>query len=130
MHPRQASSPYLLSGLVRCELCHKSLTAAEAKGGKHSYYVCQSILNGGSGSCETPRLNSERFERLIIQQIRDHILTASNIRDLVKLVDEEIDGVAREQREGLAAIDAESAEVRRKIDRLWHVVETSDMEGQ
>ncbi len=128
VHPRQTASPYLLSGLVRCELCRKALTAAEAKGGKYSYYVCQSILNGGSGSCETPRLNSERIERLIIQQLRDHILTESNIRDLVRMVDEEMDGVAREQRERLEAIDAESAEVRRKIERLWHVVETSDME--
>ena len=34
VHPRQAASRYLLSGLVRCELCRKALTAAEAKGGK------------------------------------------------------------------------------------------------
>ena len=128
VHPRQAASRYLLSGLVRCGLCRRALTAAEAKGGQYSYYVCQSILNGGSKSCETPRLNAGRFERLIIRQIRDHILTESNIRELVKLVDEEMDGVAREERERLEAIEAEQAEVRRKMDRLWHVVESSDME--
>ncbi|MCY3570722.1 MAG: recombinase family protein [Chloroflexi bacterium] len=128
LNPRQAASRYLLSGLVRCELCRKALTAAEAKGGKYSYYVCQSILNGGSKSCETPRLNASRFERLIIEQIRAHILTESNIRELVKLVDEEMDGVAREERERLETIEAEQEEVRRKMDRLWHIVESSDME--
>ena len=29
----------------------RMLTAAEAKGGKYTYYVCQSILESGSGSC-------------------------------------------------------------------------------
>ena len=128
VHPRQAASRYLLSGLVRCGLCRKALTAAEAKGGKYSYYVCQSILNGGSKNCEVPRLNAGRFERLIIEQIRDHILTESNIRELVKLLDEEMDGVAREERERLETIEAEQDEVRRKMDRLWHIVESTDME--
>ncbi len=128
VNPRQVASRYLLSGLVRCELCRKALTAAEAKGGKYSYYVCQSILSGGSKSCETPRLNASRFERLIIEQIRVHILTESNIRELVRLVDEEMDGVAREERERLETIEAEKEEVRRKMDRLWYIVESSDME--
>ena len=35
-HPRRASSPYLLSGLVKCERCGKALTAAEAKGGRYT----------------------------------------------------------------------------------------------
>ncbi len=128
VHPRQAASRYLLSGLVRCGLCRRALTTAEAKSGQYSYYVCQSILNGGSGSCETPRLSAGRFERLIIAQLQDHILTERNVRELVQLLDEELDGVAREERERLELIEAERAAVRRKIDRLWHVVETADLE--
>ncbi len=46
----------------------------------------------------------------------------------MKLVDEEMDGVAREERERLETIEAEQAEARRKMDRLWHVVESSDVE--
>ncbi len=83
VHPRRAASPYLLSGLAKCETCRKSLTAQEAKGGKYTCYVCQSLLKRGRGACDTPRLNSTRFERLIIEQIREHILTESNIRELV-----------------------------------------------
>ena len=127
VHPRHSGSPYLLSGLVRCRKCRRALTAAEAKSGKYNYYVCQSLLKRGSGTCETPRLNAKRFERLIVEQIREHILTESNIRDLVRLVDEELDGVAREERAKLESIKAELPEVRRKMDRLWHAVETSDL---
>ena len=66
VHPRRAASPYLLSGLVKCEKCDKALTAQEAKSGKYTYYVCHSLLKMGRGTCKTPRLNSKRFEKLIV----------------------------------------------------------------
>ena len=128
VNPRRASSPYLLSGLVKCEKCGKALTAAEAKSGKYSYYVCHSLLKKGRGTCKTPRLNSKRFEKLMIEQIRANILTESNIRDLVRLMDEEMDGVAAEQRERLENIEAELIEVRRRLDRVWHVIENSELD--
>ena len=128
VNPRRASSPYLLSGLVKCEKCGKALTAAEAKSGKYSYYVCHSLLKKGKGTCKTPRLNSKRFEKLMIDQIRANILTESNIRDLVRLMDEEMDGVAAEQRERLENIEAELIEVRRRLDRVWHVIENSELD--
>ena len=44
------------------------------------------------------------------------------------MLDEEMDGVAREERDKLAILEDEQVEVRRKMDRLWRAVETSDME--
>ena len=127
-NPRRAASPYLLSGIVRCETCGKALTAHEAKSGQFAYYVCHSLLKRGQGACDTPRLNSKRFERMIIDSIRENILTESNIRELVKLVNEELDSVIREQREKAEAVDEELNEIRRQLDRLWQAVETTDLE--
>ena len=127
-HPRRAASPYLLSGLAKCETCGKALTAAEAKSGKYTYYVCQSILKQGSGTCDTPRLNAKGFEEIIISNIRENILTEGNIRDLVKMLDEEMDGVAREQRQNLETIEDELEEVKRKLDRIWQIVESTDLD--
>ena len=128
VNPRRVSSPYVLSGLVSCELCDVSMSAAEAKGGKYSYYVCQSKIKKGSETCETPRLNARDFERTIIEQLRSHILTESNIRELVKMVDEEMDGLAREQRQKLESVEHELAEVKRALDRIWRLIETTDLE--
>ena len=128
MNPRRASSPYLLSGLLKCETCGKALTAAEAKSGKYTYYVCHSLLKRGSGTCKTPRLNAKTFEKLIVDEIRANILTEANIRDLVKLLDEEMDGVASEQRERLESIEEELEEVKRRLGRIWQVIETTDIE--
>ena len=128
VHPRRVSSPYLLSGLVKCETCGKALTASEAKSGRYTYYVCHSLLKRGRGTCNTPRLNARSFEKLIVEQIRENVLTEGNIRDLVKLVDEEMDGVAREQRLRLENIEDELEEVKRRLGRIWQVIETTDIE--
>ena len=128
MNPRWASSPYLLSGLVKCETCGKAMTAAEAKSGRYTYYICHSLLKRGKGTCETPRLNAKSFEKLIVSEIRENVLTESNIRDLVKLLDEEMDGVAREQRERLETIDEELEDVKKRLGRIWQVIETTDIE--
>ncbi len=58
-HPRRTASPYLLSGILTCQTCGKALSAAEAKGGRYTYYVCHSLLKRGSGTCATPRLNAK-----------------------------------------------------------------------
>ncbi len=127
-HPRRVGSSYLLSGLVRCRNCRRSLSGQDSKSGKFSYYVCQSLLKRGRDACDAPRLNARRFESLVIDQIRANILTASNIRDLVRLLGEELDGVAREQRQRLETIEAELADVRRRLDRLYHLLETTELD--
>ena len=127
-HPRRVGSTYLLSGLVRCKACNRALSGQDAKSGKYTYYVCHSLLKRGSGTCKTPRLNAKTFEKLIVDEIRANVLTESNIRDLVKLLDEEMDGVASEQRERLESIEEELEEVKRRLGRIWQVIETTDIE--
>ena len=126
VNPRRISSPYLLSGLAKCETCGKAMTAAEAKSGKYTYYICHSLLKRGKGTCKTPRLNAKKFEKIIVDELRANILTESNIRDLVKIVDEEMDGVANEQRQMLESIDGELEEVKKQLGRVWHFIANSD----
>ena len=128
VNPRRASSPYLLSGIAKCETCGKAMTAAEAKSGKYTYYICHSLLKRGKGTCKTPRLNAKSFEKLIVNEIRENVLTESNIRDLVKLLDEEMDGVARDQRERLQNIKEELEDVKKRLARIWNHIETTDTE--
>ncbi len=102
------------------------MTAAEAKSGKYTYYICHSLLKRGKGTCKTPRLNANKFAKIIDDDLRANILTESTIRDLVKLLDEEMDGVARDQRERLESIDGELEEVKKQLGRVWHFIAKSD----
>ena len=125
-NPRRVSSRYLLSGLAKCETCGKAMTAAEAKSGKYTYYICHSLLKRGKGTCKTPRLNAKKFEKIIVDELRANILTESNIRNLVKVLDEEMDEVASEQRQTLKSIDGELEDVKKQLGRVWHFIARSD----
>ena len=127
-HPRRVGSSYLLSGLVKCRQCQRSLSGQDSKGGRFAYYVCQSLMKRGSGACDCPRLNARRFEEMVVGKIRANILTEDCIRELVKLVDEEMDGIAREQRQRLETAEAELEDVRKRLERLYNLAETTDLD--
>ena len=46
----------------------------------------------------------------------------------MELVNEELDEVFQQQKERLEAMEEELLEVRRRMDRLWYAVETTDLE--
>ena len=55
-------------------------------------------------------------------------LSGQDSKSGVKLLDEEMDGVAHEQRERLQTIESELADVRRRLDRLYNLVEITDFD--
>ena len=127
-HPRRVASTYLLSGLVKCKRCKRALSGQDAKSGQFAYYVCQSIMKRGKDACHTPRLNARRFEQMIVDKIRSNILTEGSITELVRAVDEEMDGVAGEQRKRLKTIEDELEDVKRRLGVIWNAIETSNIE--
>jgi site-specific DNA recombinase len=126
-HPRRTVSPYLLSGVARCGRCGKALIASEAKGGLFCYYVCGTLIRQGAGSCDTPYLNAHKFEDLVITKIKEHILTEENLRELVRLVNEQMDTQAKEYRERLDTIAQEMASTSQRLDRLYDALETGKL---
>ena len=69
-----------------------------------------------------------RCDCFFAMEIRENVLTESNIRDLVKLLDEEMDGAASEQRERLQNIEEELEDVKKRLARIWNHIETTDTE--
>ena len=102
------------------------MSASEAKSGKYTYYVCQSLMERDSGTSKTPRLNAKKIENTIVDELRANILTESNIRGLVMLLDEEMDGAAREERQKLESIEAELEEVKKQLGRVWQFISKRD----
>ena len=128
VNPRRVGSSFLLSGLVKCKTCNRALTGQYSKSGQFPYYVCQSLMKQGKEACKTPRLAARRFEEMVVTKIRSNILTDGNIRALVKVVDEQMDGVAGDQRKKLQTIEKELADVRRRLDTIYNLVETTEVE--
>lgn len=127
LHPRRVASNYLLSGLARCGTCGKALIGQEAKGGRFAYYVCGTLLKKGAGTCNAPYLNSRKFEGIVLDKIKERVLTEENLRELVRLVNEEMDASAGDYRQKLDTIEEELAEAERRLDRLYDALETKKL---
>ena len=54
VHPRRAVSPYLLSGLLKCETSGEAMTAAEAKSGRYTYYIAIPCSSGAREPATPP----------------------------------------------------------------------------
>ena len=123
-NPRRIASRYLLSGLARCGYCGKALVGQEAKGRRFNYYVCGTLLKKGAGSCEARYLNSRKFEEIVADKIKEHILTEENLRELVRLVNEDMDSTVVNYREELDNASDEIASLNNRLDRLYDALET------
>jgi len=127
VHPKRASSPFLLSGIARCGYCGKALVGKYAKSGKFAYYVCGTLDKKGSGSCEAQYHNAGKFEAIVIDRIRKHILTRDNLMNLVKLVNEEMGSEMKSYQSELDLISSSITDVNHRLERLYDAIETGKL---
>ena len=125
--PGRVGSQYLLSGLLRCGVCGRSYSAQGAKSGQFAYYVCSSLFREGAGACTARYLNASKVEDLVIEKVRERILTEETITELVTLVAEEIDNLAGEVNGRLTTINAELSDVETRLENLYQALETKQL---
>jgi site-specific DNA recombinase len=128
IHPRRVASNYLLSGLAKCGYCGKALIGQDAKGGRFHYYVCGTLQKKGTGSCPARYTRSSKLEQVVIRKIKEHILNYENLKELVHLVNEEMDTAAGDYRERLSVISAEINNVNQRLERLYDALETGSLQ--
>ena len=125
--PARVGSKFLLSGLLRCGVCGRPYIGQGAKSGQYGYYICGTLFREGAGTCSARYLNAPRVEDFIVEKIRERILTEETIVELVTLVVEEIDAMAGELAGRLEVIGAELLDVRKRLQRLYEALETSEL---
>ncbi len=84
----------------------------------------------GSGACDGRYFSAQRMEDLVVSTVLERILNEEVIIGLVQLVAEEIDATAEELAIQLTTVDAELADVRRRLERLYDALENSDLNYQ
>ena len=106
VHPRVVASFYLLSGLLYCS-CGHAMIGRSAKSHQYYYYVCNRGFKQGKESCNARNLPKEKIEKLVIEQIKQKVLTPEYLEGLVKLVNEELDSTHGLLKNKLDDIDLE-----------------------
>ncbi|MCJ7515280.1 MAG: recombinase family protein [Dehalococcoidia bacterium] len=125
LHPKRTASHFLLSGIAKCGYCGKALIGHDAKNGQFTYYVCGTLLKKGAGSCPARYINGKVFERAVINEIKERIITDENLKDLVRQVNEEMDVASVEYRERLGTILSELEDTNKRLTRLYDALETN-----
>ena len=100
------------------------MVGRDAKGGKFAYYVCGTLLKKGPKTCPTKYLSAPKFEDLVIDKVKKSILTDDNLREMVRLVNEEMDATCSQYRGKLEAVSAGIGDVNQRLERLCDALET------
>ena len=125
--PGRVGSPYLLSGLLKCGVCGRHYSVQGAKSGQFAYYICGTLFREGAGTCSARYLSAPKVEDFIVDKIRERILNGETITELVTLVAEGIDAIAGVISGRLEVIEVELEDVRKRLEKLYEAIETSDL---
>jgi len=124
LHPRIASSAYMLSGMTYCGECGGALTGHVAKSGRYHYYVCSGKSKRGAHTCRQSMVRRDALEEAVLNRTRESLLTPSNIKKLVREVNREIRQKAVGLKHRLKEVDREITEVQGRLDRYYEAFES------
>lgn len=125
-HPRTVPSFYLLSSLLFCS-CGQAMIGHSAKSHQYYYYVCSRSYKQGAEACSARSLPKDKLEHLVIEQIKERVLTQECLAELVRRVNEELDSANILFQDRLDAIDAELNDVKARLARLYDALETGKL---
>ena len=124
IHPRTISSHYLLSGLLFCT-CGHAMIGHSAKSHQHYYYTCNSSYKSGRDACSARALPKDKLEKLLIEQVKERILSQQSLEQLVESTNQKIDSSHSGVRERLDATNAELNDVQIRLSKLYDALETN-----
>ncbi len=83
-----AKRVYLLSGLIECGECGKTMTGNSRKGGsgnRYSSYRCSHYRNE---SCKNKEIKQESIEEYVLSQLEKTLFNEKNIPDIIESIEE------------------------------------------
>ena len=130
MPPREAGSPHLLSGLLRCGGCGAKMFGHRTvrRDRPYIYYVCAKAYRQGRDACNMGSIPAKVIEGAVVRNITAMVLNHRNIEELVKLVNEELTTSSQEIRHRLTLLGRERSQIESRLERLYDVLETGKME--
>lgn len=130
-HPRRVASQHLLSGLLKCARCGRSLvgrhTPATVRNDGYRrkefrYYVCSRREN--RHECSLPRLNARELEAAVVNFVMDDVLTEESLARYLDRIASEIEAERPALEARLSVLRREQQEVQGRISRLLDALET------
>jgi site-specific DNA recombinase len=125
-HHRTVPSFYLLRGLLFFS-CRQAMIGRSAKSHQYYYYMCNRSYKQGKDACSTRAFPKDKLEGLVIDQIKERVLTQEYLEELVKLVNEKLDSAHVVLKDKMDVIDAELSDVKLRLSKLYDALETGKL---
>ncbi|MDX9857596.1 MAG: recombinase family protein [candidate division Zixibacteria bacterium] len=126
--PARTHSEYLLSGLCYCGKCGRALQGGTAKSGRYRYYGCYNHLRRGKTTCDAKLVNAERFEQLVVEKLKERVLTPERLAELLEMTNREIVSQSRGTQKEIDALTREIEARQKKLDRLYAALEDGSLD--
>ena len=126
VHPRSVSSNNHLNGILFCKECKNTYTSYSAKSGAYHYYTCQSRFKSGKKICSQKDYNIGKLDSLIMQSIKEKILTEDNIQELLILINEKFGIIEKDIKDRLSRIDRMVESKTKALNKWYRVFEDSE----
>lgn len=120
-HPRRASSPYLLSGLVYCDFCGSPMfgNTSTSKGRDEAYRCSRSRTKH---DCPASRISRRKLEEAVFHTLAEYILTPESLAAIFEISRTTADHREAKRTERLALLDAEKKSIAKKIANITRAI--------
>jgi site-specific DNA recombinase len=123
-------TPFLLSGLVRCQHCGRAYvgTSAHGRNARYTYYACSTRYKYGRARCQGQRLSKDRLERAVLTQLATIYRDGQLINDALTQAAKQASTDRPQHEQQLAAVRADIHNLERKIDRYLQAFEDAKLD--
>ena len=125
-HPREAGTERLLSTLLKCRKCKKTLQVRPRTNPDICDYICKTRRHESVAACDCPNVHSWDFEPRFLKAVTDDILSPSNLKATMAVISGELEAPYEELREKIDLIEAEILSVEKRKDRVMTAYERGD----
>ncbi|MFZ5856729.1 MAG: recombinase family protein [Chloroflexota bacterium] len=123
-HPRRVDSPYLLSGLVHCDLCGSPMsgntTTRTHITGRDEAYRCSRAKR--RLDCSASRIPRRKLEEAVLHTLRDYILLPDSLAAMLEIERHATDHRETHRKERLAVLDAEKKKLSTQIVNITRAI--------
>ncbi len=123
-------TPFLLSGLVRCQHCGRAYvgTSAHGRNARYTYYACSTRYKYGRARCDGQRLSKDRLEHPVLAQLATIYRDGQLINDALAQAAEQASTDRPQHEQQLAGVRVDIQNLERKIDRYLQAFEDSKLD--
>lgn len=117
-------STHPFTGILKCGRCGGSMqieTARNRHGTRYSYYNCRTAQR--KDGCQPRRIRADQMDSWLTDAIMARVLGRENLAEIVEVLNEQCSTWATDQRRRKAAVQGRVADVRRKTEKLYEILE-------